>query len=120
MLIATLYGHWKAGIVTYLSSFLWAWYFVLPTVHGFEFEVATDPARVAINAAAVLVVLVFAEAFRRAVATAITQRDEQIDRASMLQQELEHRTKNNFALAASLLEMQKRREQHPAVISALE
>lgn len=120
VLIATLYGHWKAGIVTYLSSFLWAWYFVLPTVHGFEFEVATDPARVAINAAAVLVLLVFAEAFRRAVATAITQRDEQIDRASMLQQELEHRTKNNFALAASLLEMQKRREQHPAVISALE
>ena len=120
VLIATLYGHWKAGIVTYLSSFLWAWYFVLPTARGFAFEVATDASRVAINAVAVLVVLVFAESFRRAVVTAIGQRDEQIARATMLQQELEHRTKNNFALAASLLEMQKRREEHPRVIAALE
>ncbi|MWV28996.1 sensor histidine kinase [Aurantiacibacter rhizosphaerae] len=120
VLIATLYGHLKAGIVTYVTSFLWAWYFVLPTVHGFTFEVATDPSRVVINGAAVLVVMLFAESFRRAVVTAIDQRDEQIARATMLQQELEHRTKNNFALAASLLEMQKRREQLPEVISALE
>ncbi|MGB3794847.1 MAG: histidine kinase dimerization/phosphoacceptor domain -containing protein [Alteraurantiacibacter sp.] len=120
VLIATLYGHWKAGIVCYVSSFLWAWYFVLPAAHSFTFEVPTDPSRVAINGAAVLVVLLFAESFRRAVARAITQRDEQIDRATMLQQELEHRTKNNFALAASLLEMQKRREQLPEVINALQ
>ena len=120
VLIATLYGHLKAGIVTYFTSFLWAWYFVLPTVHGFTFEVATDPSRVVINGAAVLVVMLFAESFRRAVVTAIDQRDEQIARARMLQQELEHRTKNNFALAASLLEMQKRREQLPEVITALQ
>lgn len=120
VLIATLYGHWKAGVVTYFSSFLWAWYFVLPTARSFTFEVATDASRVAINAVAVLVVLVFAESFRRAVVRAIAQRDEQIARATMLQQELEHRTKNNFALAASLLEMQKRREGHPQVVTALE
>ncbi len=120
VLIATLYGHWKAGVVSFVSSFAWAWYFVLPSVYSFTFEVATDPSRVAINAAAVLVVLVFAESFRRAVVTAIAQRDEQIERATMLQQELEHRTKNNFALAASLLEMQKRREQLPEVVTALE
>ncbi len=120
VLIATLYGHWKAGLVSFFSSFFWAWYFVLPVTQSFTFEVATDPSRVAINAVAVLVVLLFAESFRRAVSTAISQRDAEIARASMLQQELEHRTKNNFALAASLLEMQKRREELPTVVTALE
>lgn len=120
VLIATLYGHWQAGLVAYVTSFLWAWYFVLPPAYGFGFEMATDPPRVAINAAAVMVMLIFAEAFRRAVDTAISQRDAEIERAAILQQELEHRTKNNFALAASLLEMQKRREQLPEIISALD
>lgn len=120
VLISTLYGHWKAGVVTFVSSFAWAWYFVLPASRSFSFELATDASRVAVNAAAVLVVMLFAESFRRAVVTAIAQRDEQIARATMLQQELEHRTKNNFALAASLLEMQKRREQIPEVATALE
>lgn len=120
VLIATLYGHWQAGLVAYVTSFLWAWYFVLPPVQGFGFGLATDPPRVAINALAVMVMLIFAESFRRAVDTAISQRDTEIERAAVLQQELEHRTKNNFALAASLLEMQKRREQHPEVIAALE
>ncbi|WP_338242799.1 sensor histidine kinase [Aurantiacibacter hainanensis] len=120
VLIATLYGHWQAGLVAYVTSFLWAWYFVLPPAYGFGFELATDAPRVAINAAAVMVMLIFAESFRRAVDTALSQRDAEIERAKVLQQELEHRTKNNFALAASLLEMQKRREQLPEVIAALE
>ena len=120
VLIATLYGHWQAGLIAYVTSFLWAWYFVLPPVYGFGFELATDPPRVAINATAVMIMLIFAEGFRRAVDTAISQRDAEIERAAMLQQELEHRTKNNFALAASLLEMQKRREQLPEVVAALE
>lgn len=38
----------------------------------------------------------------------------------ILQQELEHRTKNNFTLAASLLELQKRREKNPDVAEGLD
>ncbi len=120
VLIATLYGAWQGGMVAYVTSFLWAWYFVLAPVQGFTFEVPTDPSRVAINAVAVLVVLVFAEAFRRAVTLTLMERDEEIRRRELLQQELEHRTRNNFALAASLLEMQKRNEQEPAVAAGLE
>ncbi len=120
VLIATLFAHWQGGVTAFLASFLWAWYFVLAPVRAWGFEVATDPSRVIINALAVLIVLVLAEAFRRAVASALQERDHEIERRVMLQQELEHRTKNNFALAASLLEMQKRREQMPEVAAALE
>lgn len=120
VLIATLFAHWQGGLTAFASSFLWAWYYALAPIYAWNFEVPSDPSRVAINAISVLVVLLLAEAFRRAVSNAILERDREIERASMLQQELEHRTKNNFALAASLLEMQKRRETLPEVTAALE
>ena len=120
VMLATLYGRWPAGVVAYGVSFIWAWYFVLPAPHSFEFVVATDPSRVVINGAAALVVLFFAEMFRRAVQTAIFERDSEIDRRILLQQELEHRTKNNFALVASLLEHQKQREVHQSVDQAID
>jgi len=120
VLIATLFGHWQAGLTCYLSSFFWAWYYALAPVGAWGFVNDTDPSRVGINAAAVLIVFLLAEAFRRAVSNALRERDHEIERRVMLQQELEHRTKNNFALAASLLEMQKRREQLPEVAAALE
>lgn len=120
VLIATLYGHALAGGVAYLASFAYAWYYVLPTQASFTFEVPTDPSRVFINGLAVLVVLLLAETFRRAVNAAVADRDAEIARRELLRQELEHRTKNNFALAASLLELQKRRESDEKVAAALD
>ncbi|WP_144096135.1 sensor histidine kinase [Croceicoccus sediminis] len=119
VLIATLFGHWRAGLVAYLFSFFWAWWFVLPTVGSFRFIIETDPSRVAINGSAVAVVALLAETFRRAVQAAAQARDEEIERRGLLMAELEHRTKNNFALVASLLELQKRRTKDESVISAL-
>lgn len=120
VLLATLYGHWQAGAVAYMLSFLWAWWYVLPARMDFHFEVATDPSRVALNALSALVVLVFAETFRRAVARAAAERDREIERRATLHAELEHRTKNNFALVASLLEIQRKREPAPGVAHALD
>lgn len=120
IVIATLYGHLPAGIVAYLTSFVWTWYYVLAPTHGFQFEDPTDASRVTINALSTLVVLLLAEGFRRAVASAMAERDKEIERGEVLLQELEHRTKNNFALATSLLEMQRRRETSAEVKQALE
>jgi two-component sensor histidine kinase len=73
-----------------------------------------------INALAVLIVLLFAEIFRLAVVRAVAERDREIEHRKMLHAELDHRTKNNFALVASLLELQRRREDDPKVASALD
>ena len=109
VLLATLYGHWRAGVVAFVVGFVWAWYFVLPAPRSFLFTDPTDPARVAINAAAALIVLIFAEAFRRAAHSTMEEIRVSADRRLTQLAELEHRTKNNFALVASLLEIQKRR-----------
>lgn len=120
VLLATLYGHWQAGILAYAITFGWAWYVVLPTVNSFNFEIETDFSRVSINALAALVVLIFAETFRRAVAEAMMQRDVEIRRREVLLKELDHRTRNNFALVVSLLEMQQRSVSDPALSAALD
>lgn len=123
VLLATLYGHWRAGLVAFLTTFFWAWFFILPEQKSFLFSNPTDPARVVLNAFSALIVLVFAEAFRRAARSAVDQVTESADRRLTLLADLEHRTKNNFALVASMLEIQKRRipqvELHGALDDAI-
>lgn len=115
VLLATLFGRWQAGVIAFLLSFLWAWYFVLPFPGSFRFGDAGDTARVIIHALSALVVLFFAEAFRRAVREYADANEKEIARRRLLMAELEHRTKNNFALVASLLEIQKRRQPVPGI-----
>lgn len=120
VLIATLFGHAAGGLTAWCVAFLWAWYFVLPFPRSFEFEMDTDGARVLINALCGLVVIGLAEAFRRAVRLSTTQLAQDAERRLHLLAELEHRTKNNFALVASLLEIQRRRHTDPELVGALE
>lgn len=120
VLIATLFGHWRGGLVAYLVSFFYAWGFVLHPTGGFTFTAPSDASRVAINAVSAAVVMILAETFRRAVRHTAMARDAEIERRGMLLDELEHRTKNNFALVASLLELQRRRSGDPAVADALQ
>ena len=113
VLLATLYGHWRGGLTTFLVTFLWAWIFVLPERYSFFFIEPSDGPRVLLNAVCALVVVFFAEGFRRAANITVEQIREAADRRLTLLAEMEHRTKNNFALVASLLEIHKRRLNRP-------
>ncbi|QPC99765.1 sensor histidine kinase [Qipengyuania soli] len=120
VLLATLYGHWRAGLTAFLTTFMWAWYFILPEADSFYFSDPTDPPRVMLNAACALILLFFAEVFRRAAHSTVEQIRLDADRRLTLLTELEHRTKNNFALVASMLEIQKRRLGNPELHGPLE
>ncbi len=120
VLIATLFGHLLAGAVAYVVCFFWAWYFVLGPVGSFTLDDPSDPARVVINGLATLVIIGFAEIFRRAVQSGNATRDEAIARRELLMEELDHRTKNNFMMVSSLLAIQQRESGNPQVAEALE
>lgn len=110
ILISTLFGRWRAGLVCFIVSFLYAWYFILPFPGSFQFENAQDAPRTLINGAAAFVIIIFAETFRRAVQRAVAERDVELAARELLLKELDHRTKNNFAMVASLLDMQRRQQ----------
>jgi len=120
VLIATLFGRLWAGIVCLVVSFLWAWYVVLPYNWSFEFAQEGDTARVLINFLSCCVVLALAEVFRAAVRVREAELNDSLDRRRWLMAELQHRTKNNFALVASMIELQKRRQKNPQAAAALE
>lgn len=108
IMIATLYGRWPAGLVTCLLAFAHAWYFVLPYEHSFDFERPEDLARTIVNGINALIILYFAEAFRAGMRRASSERDAELKAQRLLMKELEHRTKNNFAMVAGLLSIQER------------
>jgi len=120
VLIATLFGRLWAGIVCLIVSFAWAWYVVLEEAWSFAFAQDSDMARVLINFLSCCVVVALAEVFRMAVRLREAELEESIDRRRWLMAELQHRTKNNFALVASMIELQKRRQENPAAAEALE
>jgi two-component sensor histidine kinase len=120
VLIATLYGRWRAGLVAGLLTFGWGWYVELPGFNSFRIETAIDRTRVVLNALSTLVTLLLAESFRRLVDMTIAERDAEVARSALLLQELDHRTKNNFALVVSLLGLQARDTDDPHVKEALD
>jgi len=120
LLVGPLYGHRYAGLIAGTMSFAWGWWDVVPPPNSFGFEIKTGAAMVALHATTAMITFAFALAFRRAMDAALEERDLQIARGAMLIQELEHRTKNNFALVASLLQAQKRRESDTRITQALD
>ncbi|KCZ93797.1 sensor histidine kinase [Hyphomonas johnsonii] len=119
ILIATLFGRWQAGLITFVGTFAYAWYFVLPDTHSFHFLNPSDGPRTLVNGTAAVVIAIFAELFRRAIRRAAAERDRELETHQLLLRELDHRTKNNFAMVASLLEMQRRHHESEEVQEAL-
>lgn len=116
VLIATLYGHWRAGVMTLILCLLWNWMMVLPSTAG----TTTDKVlRLALNAASASILIFLAEAFRRAVRFAAAERDRQVAYSQMLHRELDHQTKNNLQLMQSLLQLQMREETNSPAKAAL-
>lgn len=120
ILISTLYGRWQSGLTTFGLAFVHAWYVVLPEHHSFSFAVEGDAARTIVNGFAASFILLFAEIFRRGIRLATMERDRQLTTTTLLIRELEHRTKNNFAMVSALLNMQSRSHKSSQVKDALE
>ena len=92
---------------------------VLPAAYSFTFANASDVPRATINGIVALSICLIAEIFRRAVRRAADARDAELATNRLLMRELEHRTKNNFAMVAGLLSLQRRASDSDDVKSAL-
>lgn len=113
VLIATLFGRWRAGVVTQILLSLHAWYFVLPMENSFSFETPEDGPRVLVNMVAGFSIVWLGEIFRSAMRRAMQDRE-----ALLL--ELEHRVKNSFASVSGLIRMQLREVDDPETAETLQ
>lgn len=122
LIMATLFARWPAGVLTAIISIRYASRFVL-VKGGVTAATLADPTgiqRTLVVSAAAGITIVIAEGFRRAVRNAAAERDREIADRDLFLAEFDHRMKNNFAIVAGLLDMQKRRAEEPATVAALE
>jgi len=116
IMVATLFARWQAGLLTALISVTYSFYYIyLPNPTS---AVSPWMTLFAISVAA-LITIALAEIFRRAVRQASVERDRQIADRDLMLAEFEHRVKNNFAIVASMLDIQRRRAGDTAAGEAL-
>jgi two-component sensor histidine kinase len=119
IMVATLFGRWRAGLFTLAFLTVFIWHFVPLAAHSFTFASYRDVSALVVNACSGLIIIFFAELFRRAVRRAVDERSMQIEARDLFLREVDHRVKNNFAVVASLLGLQRSRAPDQATKDAL-
>ena len=111
-LLATLLAGWRAGVLTLLIAGVLSWYFVLNPNHTFVIpDLKTRASLVLFFLTALFIVLLADQA--------VSEQDRALGERELLIEEINHRTRNNFQLVISLLELQGRKSEQAAVKDAL-
>lgn len=119
IMIATLFARWPAGVMTAAIAIAYTFFVIyLPTA---AVRTTINP-RFAVFAVGVsaAMTIALAEIFRRSVRRATEERDREIAERDLMLSEFEHRVKNNFAIVAGMLDIQRRRAVNGAAADALE
>lgn len=119
IMIATLFARAAAGIVASATMILYIWYYLYPVRNSFRFADANGALSVVMVTVTAAITIALADLFRRAARRATHERDREIADRDLFLAEFDHRMKNNFAIVAGLLDMQRRRAADPAVAEAL-
>lgn len=109
MLLASLVAGWRAGTIAAVLGIAYAWFYSFAPSGTFRFENAAGPITIAFIVGTAALTIVMADLFRRSVRSATARRDAQIADRDLLLEEIDHRMKNNFAIVASILDIQRRR-----------
>lgn len=115
VLFATLLAGLRAGLLTVALSQVLIWCLLLTPMPR-----ADDLISLALTTAAELLIVLVVSAARAAASRAAALERERSETLSLALRELDHRTKNNFMLAAALLRIQASRAEEGAVRQALE
>ncbi|MFA6112921.1 MAG: sensor histidine kinase [Sphingomonas sp.] len=120
IMLATLFARAFAGALTATIMILYIWYFLYPLERSFKFVNSAGAFSVGIVIVTTVMTIAIAELFRRTAHHATQERDREIAERDLFLAEFDHRMKNNFAIVAGLLDLQKRRAREPATAAALE
>ncbi|MGH6785642.1 MAG: sensor histidine kinase [Novosphingobium sp.] len=119
VLLATLIGRLRAGLIAWALCFGYIVAFGIPHAPGVIFARALDLPRFLINVAIGLLMVVIGEIARAASAEALRQRDARLRERELLLAEIDHRLQNNLAILSSLIDMQIRDAESDEVREAL-
>jgi two-component sensor histidine kinase len=118
MVLATLVAGWRSGLVSIVLGIGVIWYFVLEPRHSFGLPTATLTALAFIVVTAALILLAL-HLYQREVRAGELERARRINFLSHALREMDHRTRNNFQIVTSLLQLQANRSGNAEAKAAL-
>ncbi|MGB5724457.1 MAG: histidine kinase dimerization/phosphoacceptor domain -containing protein, partial [Parasphingorhabdus sp.] len=119
ILLATLFGRFRAGVLALVLTTAYSWYYVLPATGSFSFEHAGDGARTVVNATTGLIIVCLGDVARTTGRWLLLEKEQRIAERDMLLVEVDHRVKNNLAILSSLLSLQRQKSDNIEVKEAL-
>jgi two-component system, sensor histidine kinase PdtaS len=118
VVLAALFGGWRAGLVSMVLGTLLLWYFVIPPYRTFSVDAPTA-AGLAVGILSQAVILLALALYQREVRRGEVERLRRINFLGHALREMDHRTKNNFQIVTSLLTLQANRSPSAEVQGAL-
>ena len=119
ILLATLFGRFRAGLMALALTTAYSWYFVLPAMGSFSFEEPGDGPRTLVNGVIGLTIVCLGDVTRNAGRWLLLEKEQRIAERDMLLVEVDHRVKNNLAILSSLLSLQQQKSENNEVKVAL-
>ena len=119
LLISTLIGRLRAGLIGWALIFAYLWWVGIHHGPDYRFADPLDFPRTVINLVVGLMVVLMAESARAGASSLLAEREQRVAERDMLLAEFDHRLKNNLTILSSLIAMQAREAENPAVVEAL-
>jgi Signal transduction histidine kinase len=118
--IVTILAGARAGAITLIGCQILIWYAILPPRQSFAIESLTTVLNLLLVTTAQVLLLWAVASYRKTVRLLQVEDQRRIKALSLAQAEMDHRTKNNFQLAISLLTLQSRETSDITVKAALD
>jgi two-component sensor histidine kinase len=109
VILATLLAGWRSGLVALVAGQILLWYFLVPVRHSFDLPHGRDAVALALSSGTQLVILFALFLYQREVRAGEIDRQRRINFLGQALREMDHRTKNNFQIVTSMLQLQANR-----------
>src|SRR4051812_3104098 len=106
VVLATLVGGWRSGLIAVVLGQTLLWYLIVPIRHSFEVARASDAWGLAITTLSQLLILFALNLYQHEVRAGELERRRRINFLGQALREMDHRTKNNFQIVTSMLQLQ--------------
>lgn len=120
LLVATMMGRLRGGLIAWPLVFGYLWLVGIDHGPDYRFADPQDYPRTVINLVVGLMVIALTESARAVASALLVEREQRVRERDMLLAEFDHRLKNNLTILTSLIGMQAREAENPAVVEALD
>ena len=119
IVIATLIAGWRSGLATLLLAQGLTWYVIVPPAWSFAIPDRERLGGLIISTVSQSVILLIMALYQREIDKGVRERERRMELLDHALNEIDHRTRNNYATVLALVQLQAQRSEDEGVKAAL-